>query len=84
MTNAAFSLDDLKNQSVAVRLPADVASMLELEAKSGRKSVAIVLREFLEDRAEARAAEKALRAAQKVNKGKASIAAADLYRECGI
>lgn len=33
---------------------------------------------------ETRAAEQALQRAQKINKGKASIAAADLYRECGI
>ena len=70
--------------TAALELPADLVSMLEKEARAHRKTIPVYMREWLEERAEARAAERALRAAQKVNKGKPTIAAADLYRECGI
>jgi len=82
MTNAAFSLDDLKERSVQLSLPADVASMLEKEAKSRRKSVAAVLRELLEDRADARDARKILK---RVRDGKEkTIPATEVYHKLGL
>lgn len=82
MTNAAFSLDDLKEHSVHVSLPADVASMLEKEAKSRRTSVAAVLREFLEDRADVRDARKILK---RLKDGKEkTIPAAEVYKKLGL
>lgn len=70
--------------TAALELPADLVSMLEKEARAHRKTIPAYMRQWLEERAETRAAERALRAAQKINKGKPSVAAADLYRECGI
>jgi len=71
-------------QTETIELPADVVVMLKAEARAHRKPIATYMKEWLVGQAELRAEEKALRAAIKVNKGKPSIAAEDLYRECGI
>ena len=70
--------------TASLELPADLVSMLEKEARAHRKTIPAYMRQWLEERAEARASERALRAAQKINNGKPSVAAADLYRDCGI
>ena len=71
MKTTPFSLDQLVGSgTISVDLPADVAGMLRREARANRKPVADMVREWLEDRAEARAAEKALQSALKINKGK--------------
>lgn len=60
----AFSLDELANnaqETVNVKLPADVAAMLEKQAKALRKPVAVMMREWLEDRADVREAERRLK-----------------------
>lgn len=84
MNTSAFELSQLSRRSETVELPTEVVGMLKAEARLRRKSIAAILNDWLQERAEDRAAEKALRAALKINKGKPSIAAGDLYRECGI
>ena len=84
MNTSAFERSQLTRSNQAVELPAEVMGMLKAEARAQRKSVAATIADWLQERAEDRAEEKALRAALKINRGKPSIAAVDLYRECGI
>ncbi len=82
MTNAAFSLADLDDASVTVALPADVVRMLTVDAKSSRKPMAAVLREFLQDRADAREGARIIR---RIDAGKEKVTPAhQVYKELGI
>ena len=72
---------DISGQTVALKL--DVPPLVAKElgrASNPSKLVARVLTEW----AEQRAAEKAARAAIKHNKGKPSISAEELYKQCGL
>lgn len=66
--------------TATVELPAEVADLLQKEAKRHRKSIARYVAEWLEDQADARTADKA----EKASKGKPTIRAQDLYKECGL
>lgn len=67
-----------------ISLPANLANMLEKEARARRKSIAAMMAEWLHEQAEDRAARKSLEKAIKANKGKPSIKAEDLYAQCGL
>jgi hypothetical protein len=62
-----------------LELPMALVQGLEQEAQAQHKPVSQLIAEWLEDLAE----DKAVREAIQYNQGKGSMAAADLYRQCG-
>lgn len=54
-------MGNLSMETVTLTLPADVAGMLEKEARAHRKPVAKFIQEWLEDQADAREAQKRLK-----------------------
>lgn len=84
MKQAPFSIDRLAASAgtVSVDLPADVAGMLQKEAKLHRSPVAAVLREWLQDQADAR---EAARRWKDLESGKTkTISAEEVYQRLGI
>ena len=68
--------------TAALELPADLVSMLEKEAKVRRKTIAKVVREWLEDQADAR---DATRIMKRIEEGKERlIPAEEVYKKLGI
>ncbi len=82
MKQAPFSLDDLNDRSVSVKLPADLVGMLEKESKQGRKTVLTQWREVLQDRADAK---EAARRWKDIESGRVKpIPAEEVYKRLGI
>ena len=83
MKSTAPSSDKLSAEgTVSVELPADVVGMLKKEAKSHRRPIASVLREWLEDQIDAR---EAARRWKDIESGKTKTVPADeVYRRLGI
>ena len=83
MKQTPFSLEQLSGAgTVSVDLPADLASMLQKEAKVKRKPIATVVREWLEDQADGREAAKIWK---RIQDGKEKlIPAEEVYKKLGI
>lgn len=67
---------------VAIKLPADVAGMLRKEARSRHKAIAELVRELLQDQADAREAERRWKG-HKTGVVKA-VPAQEVYKRLGI
>lgn len=70
--------------SCTVELDADILAIVRADARARHQSVKDTLSRWIRERAEDAAAERSLERAIQDNKGKPSIAAEDLYRECGL
>ncbi len=68
--------------TTSIELPAELAALLEKEARSRRKSVTRYIAEWLEDQADYRAAERVMK---RVREGKEKlIPAEEVYKRLGI
>lgn len=83
MNTETFSLDKAGSAGqVAINLPEDVASMLKKVARAHRKPVAELIREWLEDQADGREAERRWKT---LKSGKTeAIPADEVYKRLGI
>ena len=70
--------------SCTLELDADVLEIARADARARHQSVKTTLARWIREQAETAAAERSLARAIKSNKGKPSVAAEDLYRECGL
>lgn len=83
MTTDSLSPNGLAGATkVAVKLPADVAGMLQKEARARRKTVGELVRDWLQDNADAREAERRWKA-HEAGKTQA-IPAGEVYKRLGI
>ena len=71
-----------RGRTAALELPADLVSMLEKEARAHRKTIAVYMREWLQDQADAR---EATRRWKDIDSGKTkTVPAEEVYNRLGI